>query len=237
MKKTFLITLLTLICAVCFAQDVGTLKFLGIPIDGSKAQLIEKIKEKGFRSVSYSEGLKGQFNGENVEVYVVDNHGIAYRVFVAFPKTSEYEIRSEFNHLLNQFLRNKKYIPTREYDVIPEGEDISYEILVNKKRYGASFVYISPDIFTDEQAEKIHEVIDKAKTMSEDEKKSLSESFALAFASDSGATTPEDALVILNKIKSLVNANVWFTILQDAGDYKIGLYYDNLKNAPNGEDL
>ena len=48
MKKTLLIALLTLISVVCFGQEGGPLKFLGIPIDGSEAQFAAKLKSKGF---------------------------------------------------------------------------------------------------------------------------------------------------------------------------------------------
>lgn len=239
MRKLITTILLAALCFTAFAQtsNDGTLKFLGIPIDGPKEQLLEKIKAKGFRSVPYRECLKGQFNGQDVEVYVVDNHGTAYRVFVAFPETSIYRIRSEYNHLLNQFLRNDKYVPIKECEELSESEDISYEMTVHKKQYGAAFAYISPDVFTKEQIEKIHELFDKAKTMSDEEMKDYGESLALAFASDSEASSPEDALAVLNKFMSILTGNVWFTIIQDTGDYQIGLYYDNLKNAPNGEDL
>ena len=48
MKKTLLIALLTLLSAVCFGQNGGPLKFLGIPIDGTEAQFVSKLKTKGF---------------------------------------------------------------------------------------------------------------------------------------------------------------------------------------------
>ena len=239
MRKLITTILLAALCFTAFAQtsNDGTLKFLGIPIDGPKEHLLERIKAKGFRSVPYRECLKGQFNGQDVEVYVVDNHGTAYRVFVAFPETSNYRIRSEYNHLLNQFLRNDKYVPIKDYEELPESEDISYEMTVHKKQYSASFAYISPDVFTKEQTEIIHELFEKAKTMSEEEMKNYGESLALAFASDTEVPKSEDTLAVLNKFLTILNGDVWFTIIQDAGDYQIGLYYDNLKNAPNGEDL
>ena len=33
------------------------------------------------------------------------------------------------------------------------------------------------------------------------------------------------------------NGSVWFKIFEYYGKYYIGLYYDNLINKPNGEDL
>ena len=59
MKKTLFITLLTLLSIVCFGQDGGTLKFLGIPIDGTEAQFAAKLKSKGFTYNTVYESYKG----------------------------------------------------------------------------------------------------------------------------------------------------------------------------------
>ena len=69
MKKTLLITSLSIFSLVSFAQNGGPLKFLGIPIDGPSAQFETKLKAKGFRYNSITEGYKGQFNGRSVDVF------------------------------------------------------------------------------------------------------------------------------------------------------------------------
>ena len=46
MKKALFIALLTLFSIVCLGQNGGTLKFLGIPIDGTEAQFAAKLKSK-----------------------------------------------------------------------------------------------------------------------------------------------------------------------------------------------
>ena len=40
-----------------------------------------------------------------------------------------------------------------------------------------------------------------------------------------------------SKIIQMSNSSVWFTICNHYGEYFIGIYYDNLVNKPNGEDL
>ena len=239
MKKLIAILVLALCSFTLVAQNPneGTLRFLGIPIDGSKSQMIEQIKAKGFTFNSYRDCLQGQFNGKNVDVYVVDNHGITYRVFVAFPETDEYEIRSEFNHLLSQFMRNDKYVPMKECEEIDQKEDISYEMSVHNKKYAASFSYISPDVFTPEQTAKIHEFVEKYKTMSEEETQQYLESMAASFYPDSSNASPDDIMLAMNRVASILSGNVWFRIIREGVDYQIGLYYDNIKNMPNGEDL
>ena len=226
MRKLIITLLLTVLCSAAFAQESnnGTLKFIGIPIDGPKEQLIEKIKAKGFRGSPYHEYLEGQFNGRNVQIYVKDNHGIAWRVFVAFPKTNAYRVRFEYNQLLNQFLQNDKYFPLEPFEEIPHDEDIPYEMTVHNKDYSAGFGFISPDVFSKEEVEKFREKFDSFQAIEEyiDLKEYLND---------------EDASNVLNMFGSLINSCVSFTILQASGEYLIGLYYDNLKNAPRGEDL
>ena len=51
------------------------------------------------------------------------------------------DIRIRFNNLYRQFLKNQKYMSLdlrKTNYAIPEDEDISYEMLVNKKRYEAT---------------------------------------------------------------------------------------------------
>jgi hypothetical protein len=59
----------------------------------------------------------------------------------------EGDIIIRFNNLCRQFSRNKKYYPAnfgeKDY-IISDGEDISYEMNVNNKRYQASY-YQAPD--------------------------------------------------------------------------------------------
>ena len=57
-------------------------------------------------------------------------------------------------------------------------------------------------------------------------------------ADESVVFTEEDVFqYAYNKIIDLLTGCVWFTIHQIEGKYSIGLYYDNLNNRPNGEDL
>ena len=125
----------------------------------------------------------------------------------------------------------------KECVTIDRKEDISYEISVHNKQYSASFLYISPDIFTPEQISKIHGFFDKYKTMSEEESQQYLESLAASFSPDSATASPDDIMLAMNRVASLLNGNVWFKIIRDGIDYQIGLYYDNIRNMPNGEDL
>ena len=49
MKKLLTLTMLLIVAGTLRAQTDVT-RFLGIPVDGSKTEMIQKLKEKGFRS-------------------------------------------------------------------------------------------------------------------------------------------------------------------------------------------
>lgn len=234
---TTIILLLVSILAIAQTSVEGTLKFLNIPIDGTKENMISRIKEKGFRYDSYKDCLRGQFNGKDVEVYVVTNHNVVDRIYVAYPEMSESRVITEYNILRGQFNRNKKYIALQENEKIPDNEDLSYEMTVKNKKYGASFMHISPDLFSEEEIDNIHALREKVEGMSSEEVQAMGQAMADSLQTRNFEISIEDTMKALNKLMSLVSGNVWFTIHERYGDYQIGIYYDNLKNRPDGEDL
>ena len=124
-----------------FAQEKKDVtKFLGIPVDGYKSEMISKLKAKGFTSISRDKNiLEGEFNGQDVELHVVTNNNKVYRIAVVDKNyITETNIRIRFNNLISQFENNSKYIGYSNKP-IPEDENLSYEISVKNKRYEASF--------------------------------------------------------------------------------------------------
>ena len=140
MKRLILAAMMILFATTANAQKDVT-KFLGIPVDGPKAEMIQKLKAKGFTSKAYdSEILEGEFNGEKVEIHIVTNNNKVYRIMVA-DKTmrNEANIRIRFNNLCNQFENNGNYVFFKDDQSIPQDEDISYEMTVKDKRYEAAY--------------------------------------------------------------------------------------------------
>jgi len=79
-KLPFLV--LFLFPLILFGQNDVT-QFLGIPIDGTKSELIIKLKEKGFRTKLNAPGvLEGEFNGTDVDLFIVTNNNKARRLAV-----------------------------------------------------------------------------------------------------------------------------------------------------------
>ena len=138
MKRLLLILLLITSSSVFTQKEVT--KFLGIPVDGYKSEMIQKLKAKGYKYNSTKDCLEGEFNGRDVEIGVVTNNNKVYRIAV-FDKnySSETDIKINFNNLCHQFERNDKYFSLIEDQTLSENEDISYEMMVHNKRYEAIF--------------------------------------------------------------------------------------------------
>ncbi|MBQ3733768.1 MAG: hypothetical protein II859_07395 [Bacteroidales bacterium] len=164
MKNLFAVIIASLVSVALFAQnDVTT--FLGIPVDGTKSAMIQKLKAKGFTYDATYDMLEGEFNGQPVYVYLVTDNNKVYRICV-FDKneTSQSQIKIRFNTLCHQFERNGKYLPVKDNQEIDESEDISYEMLVHQKEYQASFYQVGPggvESFYNKSLEEIEQLSNK----------------------------------------------------------------------------
>ena len=227
MKKLLSLVLLLACSAVSYAQNEVT-QFLGIPVDGSKSEMIQKLKAKGFRYDSELDCLKGEFNGRDSYISVVTNNNKVYRIMVRdVTSSSESDIRIRFNTLCRQFENNKKYqsLSSESY-IIPEDEKISYEMSVNKKRYQASYFQIPEG------------GIDSTTIMKETQSFIFSKYSQEQLSSLTEEQTQELMTeVLLYMTEKFYNRSVWFMIDEMYGDYYILLYYDNGYNQADGEDL
>jgi hypothetical protein len=145
MKKLLLAIIATLIAAVSFAQNDVT-QFLGIPVDGTKSAMIQKLKAKGFTYNATLDMLEGEFNGHPVEISIVTENNKVYRICL-FDKngTTESQIKIRFNMLCHQFESNGKYLPMNDNQEISDTEDIQYEMIVNNKEYFAGYYQVGPE--------------------------------------------------------------------------------------------
>lgn len=157
MKKLLTLFFALSLASSAFAQQSVT-TFLGIPVDGTKLSMRQKLINKGFRYVPSSDCLEGEFNGRNVLLYIVTNRDKVYRIAVVDNDFSdETNIRIRFNNLYRQFMNNGKYIlnPMGEVGELPEDEDIAYNISIKNKRYERSFYQVS-------KGEGISDSVDKS---------------------------------------------------------------------------
>ena len=96
MKKLIIFPLLFV--AVFASAQIEVTKFLGIPVDGNKQQMIQKIKEKGYLYNSNYDRLEGEFNGRDVFIYVVTNNNKVYRIFRRFALIKNHLTRRKDYH-------------------------------------------------------------------------------------------------------------------------------------------
>ncbi len=224
MKKLIFTLLISLFALNAVAQKDVT-KFLGIPVDGTKAEMIRKLKAKGFKSTSYDrEILEGEFNGYDVTVHIATTNNKVSRIMVCDKNNvNESTIRIRFNNLCYQFNNNSKYITSKNF-TIPDSEDISYNMAVNNKRYEAIFYQLinnHKEIIINELAPYLKD------KYSEDELANLSKK----------SREEIEELIYDFLLEKSSKKSVWFMISEYYGKYGITMYYDNEYNRANGEDL
>lgn len=216
-----LLVFIMLISAENVSAQKDVTKFLGIPVDGYKPEMIEELKSKGFTISPYKKDvLVGEFNGTDVNIHIVTNNNKVYRIMVADVNTiEETDIKIRFNNLLRQFQNNKNYLNTSDSSIlnytIPGNEDISYEILVNKKRYEAIFYQKSVDY---DSLEIEMGNLFKKETIND-------------------ADTERLSVIMKKMIDNSFNKVVWFMISELNGKYSITMFYDNEYNKAKGDDL
>lgn len=233
MKKLLCVTIALLCTATMQAQEEekDVTKFLGIPVDGYKPAMIEKLKAKGFRSIPNADLLEGEFNGTDVLLSIVTNNNKVWRIMLTDKNFTRNvtDIKIRFNQLCKQFENNPKYIRANKFDsivlgrpeleeepTIPDNEDLSFEITLKDKRYEAAY-YQLPDSVTKEQA--------------------------LGYLTGPiGEVSPEKMLErasILRKCyMAAQNKRVGFMLVEEsAGKYRIYMFYENEYNKADGEDL
>ena len=226
MKKVLCSFFMALLAVVMFAQkDVTT--FLGIPVDGTKSEMMKNLISKGFEVVPEQEFLKGEFNGTDVQVYIGTNNNKVYRIMLCDADyRSEANIKVRFNKLIEQFKSNKRYMSLDDY-TISDDVDISYEMNINNKEFGAIF-YQNPDV------EKIDTVAIQ---------EALREKMLDKYTKEQLENPTEDIkkeLALLGveyMLEYIEKKPVWFKISTFRGEYYITMYYDNAYNRANGEDL
>ena len=234
MKKLFCAAIV-LVCATTLethGQEKDVTTFLGIPVDGSKIEMLEKLRAKGFRNTSEANMLEGEFNGTNVYVAVVTNGNKVYRIMVADKNyQGETDIKIRFNNLCRQFENNPRYMSMDREQTIPDDEDLAYEIAANDKRYEASF-YQNPLTDSLSTTQKSNYIVDKIHA-------DLSSKYTQEQINNPSEEMADEIADLLTKYTSdiLLKKSVWFMISESFGEYRILMYYDNEYNRANGEDL
>ena len=242
MKKILILAMTVILSAGAFAQREVT-KFLGIPVDGTKQSMIQKLKAKGFTYDQQTDCLYGEFNGEEVSISVQTNGNKVWRIAITDEiGRNENQIRIRFNNLVNQFENNNKYMPYKDSQTLSDNEDISLEISANDKQYAAIFYQYSKD------APEFSDTLTLQKEYGERYAKELKE-YLSQFTEEQLENPTEEMVenskkILYQSVQSVMTMNdliskkvVWFTIGGAYGKYYITMFYENGYNEADGSDL
>lgn len=144
MKKILSFLVMLMLSTALHAQHNVT-KFLGIPVDGTKASMIQKLKNKGFTYDVENDVLSGEFNGGKVIIIIKTYKNKVWRIAIYNQHPcNEAQIKIKYNNLCQQFNNNAKYTSFKSNE-IPENEDISYQMSVNSKEYQSAYYQLPND--------------------------------------------------------------------------------------------
>ena len=224
-KKIAWIFMLLCIQMPSFSQKDVT-QFLGIPIDGSKAEMIQKLKAKGYtNNTNKKDVLEGEFNGIDVNIHIVTNNNKVWRIMVADANSmDETNTKIRFNNLIKQFQNNKNYRSMPDSTIVKytilDNEDISYGLLVEKKRYEAVFYQKTVEKDSATTAKEIDILMSKYNSTDKEKKVEILTSY------------------FKEELEKNFKKTVWFMINEERyGKYYITIFYDNRYNKADGEGL
>ncbi len=198
--------------------------FLGIPIDGSKQEMIHNLQSKGFVYSSQLDCFSGIINGEQVLVALRIDNGKVCQVIIGNLQTySEKQVKEKFNNLMKQFNDDPNYISARlDQTFIDKKERISK----TGKDYAAYYMQITHELDT---------------TIWMKDMDKIAKEVAEQFADRDLSEREQDVLGVYIEQMAIrqqyLNNIVWFKILKNKKGYSIAIYYDNLYNKSSGSDL
>ena len=246
MKKILILAMTVILSSGAFAQREVT-KFLGIPVDGTKQSMIQKLKAKGFTYNQQTDYLYGEFNGEKVRISVQTQGNKVWRLAITDEiDRNENQIRIRFNNLVSQFENNDKYRSLKDSQTLSDNEDIGYEISVHDKQYEAIFYQYFKDApeFTDfltiqkeykeRYAKELKQIEEYLSQFSEEQL----ENPTVEMEENSKKISDWSAQSAIEMFTDLLYRKVvWFTIGEEYGEYYITMFYENGYNEADGSDL
>ena len=237
MRKLFF-TMLMLINLTLNAQD-GIIKFKGIPVDGTKNEMISKLKQKGFTYDYTDDIFKGEFDGNKIAGIIQTYNDKVYNIRFAYDVDGYQKsvVINKFNSLVGRYETNEKYLSNINFDKVINDidtyeidtyEDIDYE-MKRGRIYKAQYYYKYDKDLSDTTG--LYQF-----------KKETYRMFKNAAAShdvDIDSFIDDSALEALFYMHILEQDVVQFYIIEgfDFNTFNIMFDYCNRRNAPNGDDL
>ena len=141
MKKLLVLILMSMLSVGVYAQKEVT-KFLGIPVDGTRTSMIQKLRAKGFTvNREKDDILDGKFNGEDVNIAILTQNDKVWRALVTDNNNrNEVQVKMRFNQIVSQFENNGNYYEPSNDQSIPDNENVKDGIKSSNKQYQAFFI-------------------------------------------------------------------------------------------------
>ena len=142
MKTIILTVTLALTTILTIAQTSEHLSFKGVPIDGTLAEYISKMKKNGFTHLGTEDGmaiLNGDFAGYkdcHVGVSTLNQKDLVYKIGVLFPGQDTWSSLSTNYFSLKQMLTDKYGKPS---DVVEKFDGLSKPNDDNDRMYEVKF--------------------------------------------------------------------------------------------------
>ena len=195
--------------------------FRGVPIDGSKEYIEKQLIALGYRKeYSSAEYFEGEFNGEDVKVYIHTHMGIVDRIKVEFPYERDDVARVKYNNLISRFARNDKFTSLVTTPKITTEIDSKK---VSKNLYDATYFQLTEGTNISSWRAEVNSKVGRmiGTTVDKISHEELEECL-------NGLSS-----ALLSKVVGVV----WLSFESFYPLYRVVLYYDNLNNRPRGEDL
>ncbi len=129
------------------AQNLcSTPKFMGVPIDGTKTEMIEQLQSKGFDYNCHKDCLDGEFNGRKVKLWIKSQNDKVWGIKVQYYKTF-WNIEDKYNALYDWFSNGGKYMYV-------SGQKIGYKEKVSVDSDGQATVGYSSEPLSSQETPK-----------------------------------------------------------------------------------
>ena len=234
MRKLLLLAFVFTMLTVQTITGAQTTRFLGIPVDGPKSEMVQKLIEKVYNYHADEDYFTGFYFGSPVYLFIQTVNGKVSRVVVYdIPQRSEDEIRDRFNLVYDKFKMSSRYTQYQSDTKIAEKESIARKMRQHKKLYKAVFNQVKEEpanpqnIVLASQAPEEGETINE-RLLNDDytERRRRIHAKALAHINEHVVESNETNL---NK--------VWFAISEKFGKFALILFYDNIANLLDEERL
>lgn len=124
--------------------------FMGVKVDGSKSDVVRKLKSAGFSDGTKPYDLTGEVNGKMSEVSILTHKGKVWRIEVRdySPYASADDAVRRYNRLIDVFRKDNSYTEYEQNPYTSETERTFFEEYIREGFYYAEFFQRSrPELY------------------------------------------------------------------------------------------